>query len=61
MGSSVTTTLNFGTNNAAFRIGTFTDGSYGMNAQLGYLRVFNGLLDATQIYADYDNSKTRFI
>jgi hypothetical protein len=61
MGSSVTTTSNFGTNNAAFRIGTFTDGSYGMNAQLGYLRVFNSLLDATQIYADYDNSKTRFL
>jgi hypothetical protein len=48
-----------------FRIGSYTalggtsNGQF-MNAQFGYLKVFNTLLDAGQILADYDNSKASF-
>lgn len=51
---------NVGTNNAAFRIGTFTDGSYGMNAELGYVKVYSGLKTVSEIQADYNASKASF-
>ncbi len=51
---------NVGTNNPAFRIGTFTDGSYGMNAQLGYLKVFSGIRTVAEIQAEYNASKASF-
>lgn len=51
---------NLGTNNSVFTIGSFTDGSYSMNAQLGYLKVFNGVLTVGQIQADYNNTKASF-
>jgi hypothetical protein len=46
--------------NGTFYIGGYKGGSYTMNAQLGYLKTFNTLLDATQIRADYTNSRARF-
>jgi hypothetical protein len=49
-----------GTNNSVFTIGSFTDGSYSMNAQLGYLKVFNGVLTVGQIQTDYNNTKSSF-
>lgn len=51
---------NLGTNNSTFTIGSFTDGSYSMNAQLGYLKVFNGVLTVGQIQTDYNNTKASF-
>jgi hypothetical protein len=51
---------NIGTNNPVFRIGTFTDGSYGMNAQLGYLKVYSGIRTVSEIQADYNASKSSF-
>ena len=51
---------NIGTNNPAFRIGTFTDGSYGMNAELGYIKVFSGLSPISDIAAEYDATKASF-
>lgn len=59
MTTDVTTVANINTN-AAFNIGGYIGGFYTMNAQLGYLKVYNTLLDATQIYADYNASKSRF-
>ena len=49
-----------GTNNPAFRIGTFTDGSYGMNAELGYLKVYSGLRAISDLAAEYDATKASF-
>ena len=43
-----------------FVIGGLRGGSYTMNAKLGDLKVFNTLLDATQIKAEFDATKTRF-
>lgn len=57
--TDVTTVANINTN-AAFNIGGYIGGSYTMNAQLGYIKIFNTLLDATQIEADYSNSAGRF-
>jgi hypothetical protein len=44
----------------AFRIGSYTLNNFNMKAELGYLKVFNSVLDAGQILADYDNSKASF-
>jgi len=57
--TSVTNTI---TNGRTFDIGAYTNGagSFSMNAQLGYLKVFNSLLDATQILADYTSSSASF-
>lgn len=59
MTTDVTTVANINTN-AEFNIGGYIGGFYTMNAQLGYLKVYNTLLDATQVYADYNASKSRF-
>lgn len=49
-----------GTNNPAFRIGTFTDGSYGMNAELGYFKVYSGLRTVSDLEAEYNATKASF-
>lgn len=49
-----------GTNNPSLRIGTFTDGSYGMNAELGYLKVYSGLLTVSDLEAEYNATKSSF-
>ncbi len=60
-GASTTNMVSgIGVNNLAFRIGSFTDSSYTMNAQLGSLKVFNSLLSAGQVAADYNTTKSRF-
>ena len=59
MATSINTVANYGVNQA-FNIGAMIGSSYHMNAQLGYVKVFNTLLNVSQIYADYDTSKARF-
>jgi hypothetical protein len=49
-----------GTNNPAFRIGTFTDGSYGMNAELGYFKVYSGLRTVSDLDVEYNATKASF-
>jgi len=60
MQTSISPVPNVGTNNASFVIGTFVGGSYPMNAQLSTLKVFGYLLNATDIYNDYNTTKSRF-
>jgi hypothetical protein len=43
-----------------FKIGALEDNSFGMNAQLGYIKVFGDTLNATDIYNDYNTTKSRF-
>ena len=57
--TSVTPVANIGTNQA-FNIGGYIGGSYTMNANLGYIKVFNTLLNASQILDDYNNTKSQF-
>jgi hypothetical protein len=57
--SSIEPVANIGTNQA-FNIGGYIGGSYTMNAQLGYIKVFNTLLNAAQIMDDYNNTKAQF-
>lgn len=59
VGSDVTTVENINTN-AAFAIGGYSGGSYTMNAQLGSIKIYDALLDATQVRADYDATVARF-
>lgn len=47
--------------NAAFNIGGYTGGSYTMNAQLGSIKVYSGALTASDILAEYDATKSRFL
>jgi hypothetical protein len=53
------TVANIGTNQS-FAIGGYTDGSYVLNAKLGDLKVYDTLLDATQIRHEYTSQKSRF-
>jgi predicted RNA-binding protein with TRAM domain len=58
---SISTVSNIGMNNEEFSIGTFVDGSYWMNAQLGIINVYvNNLLNAAQIELDYNNTKANY-
>ena len=58
--TTITPVANINTS-AEFNIGGFRDGTYTMNAQLGYIKVFNTLLNATQIYADYNTSRSIYL
>jgi hypothetical protein len=51
---------NLGTNNPSFFIGTFTDSFYGMNAELGYLKVFSGIPSVADVNADFQATKASF-
>jgi len=44
----------------AFNIGAYSGGGFTPRTELGYLKVFNTVLDATQILADYNDSKASF-
>ena len=46
--------------NAAVNVGGYSGGSYTMNAKLGYIHIFDTLLNSTQIYNDFNASKSRF-
>jgi hypothetical protein len=60
IGSDNTTVANISTNNPKFNVGAFTDPSYFMNAQLGYIKIYNGVLSVGDIQNDYNNSKASF-
>jgi hypothetical protein len=60
MATSVNTVSNINLN-AAFNIGGYAGGSYTMNAQLGSIKVYSGLLTASDILAEYDATKSRFL
>jgi len=57
--SGIEPVANIGTNQA-FNIGGYIGGSYTMNANLGYIKVFNTLLNASEILSDFNNSKSQF-
>ena len=44
----------------AFNIGTYGDGSYGMNALLGMIKVYNSMLSASQVINDFNATKSSF-
>jgi hypothetical protein len=46
--------------NALVNVGGYSGGFFTMNAKLGYIHIFNTLLNATEIYDDFNASKTRF-
>jgi hypothetical protein len=45
---------------APFSIGGYVDGIFTMNAKLGSIKVFDTLLDATQILNEFNDTKARF-
>ena len=49
-----------GTNNASFRIGSFMDGSYAMNAQLGYFKHFGSMLNVSLITSEFNATKAAY-
>jgi len=57
--SNSSTVANINTN-AAVNVGGYAGGYYTMNAKLGYIHVYNTALDATQLYNDFNASKSRF-
>lgn len=59
MQTSITPVANINVS-AAFNIGGYRDGFYNMNAQLASIKVYNTLLNAAQIRADYDSTQARF-
>jgi hypothetical protein len=59
MGSDAIPVANIGMNQV-FNIGGYVEGSYTMNAQLGYIKVFNSLLTASDVYAEFNSSKSEF-
>lgn len=46
--------------NPNFNIGQYIGSSYGMNGNLGYLKVFKSSLNAADVYADYNSSRGEF-
>lgn len=46
--------------NPNFNIGQYIGGSYGMDGNLGYLKVFKSALNAGDVYADYNSSRGDF-
>lgn len=59
MMSSIEPVANIGTNQA-FNIGGYINGTYTMNANLGYIKVFNTLLNASEVLSDFNNTKSQF-
>ena len=47
--------------NQAFNIGGYINGTYTMNAKLGCIKVFNKLLNATEVMADFNKLASAFI
>jgi hypothetical protein len=57
---SVINTADVVTSSRAFNIGTYGDGSYGMNALLGMIKVYNSILSASQVINDFNATKSSF-
>jgi hypothetical protein len=58
--SGITTVADIGMNNANFQIGAFLGPSYYMNAQVGYVKIYNYLFNATDMFNEYQTNKARF-
>lgn len=59
--STISTVANITTSNGPFLIGAYVGPSYNMNAQLGLIKVFNTDMNAAQILADYNATKSAFV
>jgi hypothetical protein len=59
MMTSIEPVVNIGTNQA-FNIGGYIGGTYTMNANLGYIKIFNTLLNASEILDDFNSTKSQF-
>jgi hypothetical protein len=59
MMTSIEPVANIGTNQP-FNIGGYVGGTYTMNANLGYIKVFNTLLNASEILDDFNSTKSQF-
>lgn len=58
--ADISTVAGVVTSTASFNIGSYVGGSYAMDAQLGFLKVFNSVLNAGQVQADYNATKSEF-
>jgi hypothetical protein len=58
--ANIQTGVDIDTNNPIFLIGAYVGGSYGMNAQLGLIKIYNTALNAAQVLADYNSTKSDF-
>jgi titin len=56
----IVTQPNVGMNNASFNIGSFVGPSYYTTAQVGYVKIYNYLFNANDMYSEYLKSKGRF-
>jgi len=58
--SDISTATNVDVNRASFNIGAYTPSGFPMQAQLGLLKVFNSSLTASQVLADFTNTRSVF-
>ena len=58
--ADISTVAGVVTSTASFNIGSYVGGSYAMDAQLGFLKVFNSVLNAGQVLADFNATKATF-
>ena len=58
--ADISTVAGVVTSTASFNIGSYVGGSYAMDAQLGFLKVFNSVLDAGQVLSDFNITKSTF-
>lgn len=56
----ITTTTGIPTSGQPFNIGAFADGFYLMQAYLGYIKVYDYMMNATDMFAEFESSKERF-
>lgn len=58
--ADILTQTNITMSKPSFNIGSYVGGSYEMDAQLGFLKVFNSVLNAGQVLADFNATKATF-
>ena len=58
--TEITTMNNISLNNSSITIGAFVDLNYYMNSQIGYIKVYNYVFNATAMNNEYMKSKARF-
>jgi hypothetical protein len=58
--ADISTVAGVVTSTSSFNIGSYIGGSFAMDAQLGFLKVFNSVLDAGQVLADFNATKATF-
>jgi hypothetical protein len=58
--ADILTQAGINTSTTNFNIGSYVGGLYAMDAQLGFLKVFNSVLDAGQVLADFNATKATF-